>query len=35
MQKFVEAASKPTLKAALPALMVQTPFLEIEVLVIC
>ncbi|KAH7731575.1 CRE-SCAV-3 protein [Aphelenchoides avenae] len=30
-QKFVEAASKPAMKAALPALMVQTPFLEIEV----
>jgi hypothetical protein len=30
-QKFVEAASKPTMRGALPALIVQTPFLEIEV----
>uniref|UniRef100_A0A914YRK3 Uncharacterized protein n=1 Tax=Panagrolaimus superbus TaxID=310955 RepID=A0A914YRK3_9BILA len=30
-QKFVEAASKPSMKAATAALLVQTPFLEVEV----
>ncbi|CAD5217815.1 unnamed protein product [Bursaphelenchus okinawaensis] len=30
-QKFVEAATKPTMKAATAALLVQTPFLEVEV----
>lgn len=30
-QKFVEAASKPAMRAATAALFVQTPFLEVEV----
>ena len=30
-QKFIEAASKPAMKAATAALLVQTPFLEVEV----
>uniref|UniRef100_A0A7E4VR75 Lysosome membrane protein 2 n=1 Tax=Panagrellus redivivus TaxID=6233 RepID=A0A7E4VR75_PANRE len=30
-QKFVEAASNPSMKAATAALLVQTPFLEVEV----
>ncbi|KAE9554664.1 hypothetical protein FO519_002151 [Halicephalobus sp. NKZ332] len=30
-QKFIEAASRPAIKAATAALLVQTPFLEVEV----